>query len=73
MDTLYIKNMVCDRCKMAVENTLLNQHLHPKDIKLGKVTIYEELTPQQRKQLATALGHLGFDTQRQAPTDRRTD
>ena len=61
MDTLYIKNMVCDRCKMAVENTLLSQHLHPKDIKLGKVTIYEELTPQQRKQLATALGLLGFE------------
>ena len=29
MSKIYIKNMVCDRCKMAVEQTLQRQNIHP--------------------------------------------
>lgn len=32
---LYIKNMVCDRCKMAVEHELRNLGLTPTKVELG--------------------------------------
>ena len=40
--TLYIKNMVCHRCKLAVENELKKLGLHPMNIELGEVVIKED-------------------------------
>lgn len=40
---LYIKNMVCSRCKMAVEAEIINQGFHPKRVDLGEVEILEEI------------------------------
>lgn len=62
MTTLYIKNMVCDRCKMAVSATLQSQGLHPVTVDLGEVKIEEDrLTDGQRRTLSESLGALGFE------------
>ena len=45
--TLYIKNMVCPRCKMAVDQVLRDMQLHPKSVDLGEVHIEEELSEDQ--------------------------
>jgi transcriptional regulator, araC family len=61
MSKIYIKNMVCDRCKMAVEQTLQRQNLHPIKVDLGEAIVEEELTETQLLTLRTALKELGFE------------
>lgn len=61
MNTLYIKNMVCDRCKMAVSQTLQQVGLHPKKVELGEVSIEEDPSSVQLSTLRTALKELGFE------------
>lgn len=59
---LYIKNMVCHRCKMVVKTVLENIDLHPITIELGEVTIEEkELKKIQKEQLANNLAAVGFE------------
>ena len=60
MSTLYIKNMVCDRCKIVVSQTMLQLGLHPKKVELGEVSIEEDLSLFQLSNLRTALEELGF-------------
>lgn len=56
---LYIKNMVCHRCKLVVKSALEKLDLHPLSINLGEVTIEEEgIDP---KQLTAALKAVGFE------------
>jgi AraC family transcriptional regulator len=40
--TLYIKNMVCDRCRMVVRKTMEDLGLHPQRVELGEVDVAEE-------------------------------
>ena len=47
MTTLFIKNMVCNRCIMVVQNELDKLSLDVKNIKLGEVTLGKELTDEQ--------------------------
>lgn len=62
MTTLYIKNMVCNRCVMVVKQTLEQQGLHPEKVSLGEVVIKEEnLTDAQVHALDNALSELGFE------------
>jgi copper chaperone CopZ len=62
MDTvLYIKNMVCDRCIMAVTQTLNDQNLHPMSVELGEVHLSDVLSDRQRDRLRSALEDLGFE------------
>ena len=61
MSTLYIKNMVCDRCKMAVSQTLQQLDLHPTKVELGEVSVEEVLSSTQLSTLRTALEELGFE------------
>lgn len=62
MSTLFIKNMVCNRCIMAVQNELNKLGLEAKDVKLGEATLEKkELTPEQKKKLSKALIPLGFE------------
>jgi AraC family transcriptional regulator len=62
MTTLYIKNMVCNRCITAVEQELERQGLHPKKISLGEAVLEEnELSEDQERKLDTALVNLGFE------------
>ena len=62
MTTLYIKNMVCNRCIMVVRQALERQGLHPEKVTLGEVTISEEkLSDDQHNKLDAALVNLGFE------------
>ena len=59
--TLYIRNMVCSRCKMVVKDELVKFGLHPSQIELGEVTITEELNSERKQQLNTILQSFGFE------------
>ena len=70
---LRIKNMVCDRCKMAVEQVLKDAGLTPERIDLGEVWVSDVPTEAQLAQLKTRLEALGFellDDQRQQMIER---
>jgi AraC-like DNA-binding protein len=58
---LYIKYMVSTRCKMAVKEELKKLSLHFVLVDLGVVDIMEEITPEQRAQLASALKSTGLE------------
>lgn len=59
---IFIKNMVCDRCKMVVKAELEKLHLHPVSISLGEVVIEEKsLSKEQAGKLSDALGAVGFE------------
>ena len=59
--TLYIKNMVCDRCKMAVDKILRDAGLTPVDIELGMVRIEGEVNVLMHDRLASDLAAMGFE------------
>lgn len=61
MTTLFIKNMVCSRCIMAVQQALDKLGLSAENIRLGEVTLKKEPTTAQKAQLETALNTLGFE------------
>ena len=61
MTTLYIKNMVCNRCIMVVKQELENQGLHPEKVNLGEVTVKEDLSDEQQGRLDASLINLGFE------------
>ena len=51
MSSLFIKNMVCNRCIMVVQQELEKLGLDVKRITLGEVTLGKELTSEERKQI----------------------
>jgi len=55
--TLFVKNMVCVRCKMIVKSVLENLEIPYLDIELGKVKLPEEISLEKRKQLNAALNY----------------
>jgi hypothetical protein len=57
---LYIKNMVCIRCKLTVESELEKMGLHMTSISIGEVKIREDITTEQRHKFNTALNKSGF-------------
>lgn len=59
--TLSIKNMVCQRCIMAVEDILKNMSITPKYIHLGEVEVSEDLNPTQIQELKGKLQEIGFE------------
>jgi len=60
--TLYIKNMVCNRCIAAVVTILTDLGLKPLQIHLGEVTLADsELTSAQTNELAARLLNAGFE------------
>jgi AraC family transcriptional regulator len=62
MTTLYIKNMVCNRCITAVQQVFEKLGVHTTKISLGEVTIQAEpLSVGQLKTLDDALLALGFE------------
>ena len=58
---LYIKNMVCPRCIMAVRTILVAAGLTPTTVNLGEVEVEEALTAQQLADLSEALSQMGFE------------
>jgi AraC family transcriptional regulator len=62
MKTLFIKNMVCNRCIMVVKQELGNLGLHPEKVTLGEVTLKEsELSKDQLEKLDATLIDKGFE------------
>lgn len=58
---LYIKNMVCNRCKMYVEQLLKQLGYTPVAVELGKAIIAESLTPEDTSRIKTELEKIGFE------------
>lgn len=58
---LYIKNMVCNRCIMAVRSLLAGYGIEPLAIELGEVTLAQPLSPQLRRAVGDGLSRLGFE------------
>lgn len=61
MSSLFIKNMVCNRCIMVVRQELEKLGLEIKNIKLGEVTLGREATYKEREQIESVLVPLGFE------------
>lgn len=61
MTELFIKNMVCDRCRMVIGQELERLGLHVTSVQLGAAQILEKLDKQQREGLAENLSKLGFE------------
>lgn len=58
---LHIKNMVCDRCIMAVRQQLEHQGLTVSAIDLGTAEVQPDPDEQQLQQLGAELKTLGFE------------
>jgi AraC-like DNA-binding protein len=58
---LYIKNMVCSRCRMAVQAELEKAGLHPLTVELGEVEIGAQPSKEELHRLDLALRKLGFE------------
>ncbi len=58
---LYIKNMVCSRCKMVVKSELEKLGLHLFSVELGEVETVSEISDTQKKEIANHLKGFGFE------------
>lgn len=58
---LHIKNMVCDRCIMAVGSVLKEAGYTPVYITLGRAELSEELSPVGIREIDHRLRELGFE------------
>jgi AraC-like DNA-binding protein len=58
---LYIKNMVCIRCKMVVKDELNKLGLRPVVVELGEVEIMENISAPQRDEIKAALLRSGLE------------
>lgn len=61
MTKIYIKNMVCDRCKLVVRQSFENLDIHPLAVELGEVTLADELTAEEKEKLDITLANVGFE------------
>jgi AraC-like DNA-binding protein len=58
---LYIKNMVCIRCKMVVRQELSKLGLHCTVVELGEAEVTENIGPGQRREIRDALLRSGLE------------
>jgi len=58
---LYIKNMVCNRCKMVVRSQLETLGFHPTGMELGEVELAETPGKQALQEIDAALRSVGFE------------
>ena len=58
---LFIKNMVCIRCKMVVKDELTKLGLHYTIVELGEADILEEITAEQQQLFKIALFRSGLE------------
>ncbi len=61
MMNLYIKNMVCDRCKMAIAHELAKQHINYQKIELGEAVLDEKPNDHQLEAFKKEIEALGFE------------
>ena len=53
--------MVCDRCKLVVENLLKEQGYNVSSVELGSVTIQQKLNDAEKEKLDKQLTSVGFE------------
>jgi AraC-like DNA-binding protein len=58
---IYIKNMVCSRCKMVVKSELEKLGFHPVSVELGEVEIAEDSLADKKAEVLKSLQSVGFD------------
>jgi AraC-like DNA-binding protein len=58
---LYIKNMVCHRCIIVVQQELDKLGIKPASVRLGEVDLVENPTPELLANIRTALSAVGFE------------
>lgn len=58
---LYIKNMVCIRCKVVVKDELKKLGLNYASVELGEVEIFEDISTEQYNKLKAALLSTGLE------------
>jgi AraC-like DNA-binding protein len=58
---LFIKNMVCGRCVLTVENILKEHQLPFRQVTLGEVELTERISSEQAKALENSLNKVGFE------------
>lgn len=58
---LYIKNMVCNRCKLVVQQELDKLEIESSKVTLGEVETTKELSKEKINQLSNNLTALGFE------------
>ncbi len=59
--TLYVKNMVCSRCKMIVRDELVKLGIDFLSVELGEIQVKNELTAKQLENLNNGLKNYGFE------------
>ena len=59
--TLLIKNMVCNRCILAVEDILQNEKIPFQKVSFGEIHFMEELPQEQKERLKKRLTKIGFE------------
>jgi len=60
-EKIYVRNMVCPRCILAVEGLLRELGIEPVLVMLGEVTLREPLSDLQQNELKSRLTALGFE------------
>lgn len=58
---LYVKNMVCSRCKMVVKAVFEGMGIIPISVELGEVELKNDILENQKKELLKNLRAVGFD------------
>ncbi len=58
---LYIKNMVCRRCKMAVAHELIQLGIDPVSVELGEVELRQPIDIDAKQALSGRLYGMGFE------------
>ncbi|MBK7215196.1 MAG: AraC family transcriptional regulator [Bacteroidales bacterium] len=58
---LYIKNMVCNRCKSIIRSELEKMGIHSPIVEMGLVTTRKNLSASQRKVFSDTLQKNGFE------------
>jgi AraC family transcriptional regulator len=59
--TLLVKNMVCHRCILAVEDILQNENIPFQKVSFGEIHLREELSQDQKERLSKKLTGIGFE------------
>lgn len=61
MSEIYIKNMVCNRCKLVVTGMFKKIGIENANVEMGKVSFSDELNPDQFAILRNYLEEVGFE------------
>jgi AraC family transcriptional regulator len=59
--TLFVKNMVCHRCVLVVEDILQNESILFHKVIFGEIHLFNELSEEQKDRLIKAFDKVGFE------------